>query len=227
MHTVLGEVYTSTDYGDNWKIKHSKGKQMEENLIPANHKISTIILSPADPSIVYFLGTKGVNWFSEDCGVTLKPLNIEKKIQDFKFHPTQREWALASIYTECDDFGDDDCDIHPEIFVTTNMGLKWEKLQNNVIQYEWGKQDSEDGISDKQIIIVKHSDSADIDGPSWSPRNKIILSDDFFKSTRKLVKGGNYFKLTKDYLYSGKVDNKGKKTLTRSLRKYDYTGKED
>ena len=141
---------------------------------------------------------------------------------DLKFHPTQREWALASIFTKCEDFDDPDCIVHPEFYVTTNLGKHWKKLQDDVIQYEWGKQEKDDGVSEKQILIVKRKDNSDSDNLAWNPKNRIILSEDFFKSSKTILKGGSYFKLTKDYLYAGKATGDGKKVLTRALKKYNY-----
>jgi hypothetical protein len=221
VHTIKGEVYQSSDNGSTWKNKHSQRNKDEKNMIPTSHRISMIILSPVDTKIVYFIGNKGVNWVSEDCGDNLKSLNEDKKIHDFKFHPTQREWALSSKYTECTDFGEDDCDLHPEVYVTTDLGKKWIKLQSSVIQYEWGKQSNEDDTPDKQVVVVKHSDDAE-ETIGWNKNNKIIMSNDFFKTKKTLLAGGNYFKLTKDYLYAGKVTKKGQKILTRALKKYGY-----
>lgn len=191
-------------------------------MIPAKHKVVSLILSPADSSLVFFIGTEGMNWVSEDCGENLKSLSGDRKIMDFKFHPTQREWALSSIYTECEYFDDEECDVHPEVYLTTNLGKNWKKLQDNVIQYEWGKQDKDDKVPEKQILIVKHETTDEEEPTTWSRKNKIILSDDFFKTKRVILKGGNYFKQTKDYLYAGKVTPRGKKVLTRALKKYEY-----
>lgn len=95
----MGEVYRSTDKGNTWEFKHDYGSQTGKNLIPSGHRISDVVLSTADPRLVFFIGNKGLNWVSEDCGSTLRSFNSQRKIQGFKFHPTKREWALASLYT--------------------------------------------------------------------------------------------------------------------------------
>ena len=43
--------------------------------------------SPIDEKLVFFLGDKGMNWLSEDCGVSFKPLNNGRMIHEFTFHP--------------------------------------------------------------------------------------------------------------------------------------------
>ena len=200
----------------------SNGTKSGQVLIPSSNKISSIVLSPADPKLIYLIGNKGKNWLSEDCGANLKPLNDDKKLQDIKFHPTQREWAISSIYKSCDDFSDEEWYGHQEIYATTNLGKTWKKLEENIMQYEWGKQSADDNVPNEQIIVVKAKGKKEIQSDSWSVNNDIIVSDDFFKTKRTLLKGGNYFKITKDYLYAGKVTSQETKILTRALKKYQY-----
>lgn len=37
-------------------------------------------ISPVDRKLVFFMGSVGINWLSEDCGATFKPLNNGRKI---------------------------------------------------------------------------------------------------------------------------------------------------
>jgi hypothetical protein len=71
--------------------------------------------SPVDDSLIVFLGTyydfnhstigtHGINWLTEDCGVKLRGLNSGKKIHEFQFHPTEKTWALAATWTACNEF---------------------------------------------------------------------------------------------------------------------------
>jgi hypothetical protein len=70
--------------------------------------------SPVDDSLVVFIGiilkyerymlfvgTHGINWITDDCGANIKGLNSGKKIHEFQFHPTERNWALAATWTDC------------------------------------------------------------------------------------------------------------------------------
>jgi len=46
-------------------------------------KVSSIMQSPADPSMFIFMGTKGINWITEDCGETITVLNTGRKLTAF------------------------------------------------------------------------------------------------------------------------------------------------
>ena len=75
-----------------------------------------------------------MNWLSEDCGETFKPLNNGRKIHDFDFHPLKRGTALASIFTTCEDFtGPEKCEIYKEVYYTEDLGLHWNFLTDKVL----------------------------------------------------------------------------------------------
>lgn len=91
--------------------------------------------SPVDDSLVVFIGkdfkfinanysigTHGINWVTDDCGANVRGLNSGKKIHEFQFHPTERNWALAATWTDCTEFGDEPCKIYKELYVTRDLG---------------------------------------------------------------------------------------------------------
>lgn len=118
-----------------------------------------MVQSPVDDSILVFLGTSGVNWITEDCGANLRALNSGKKIQTFSFHPIQRDWALATSWTSCVEFGDEPCKIYKELYLTRNLGQEWNYLTNYVFDYEWGvskfARDKGIKIPDERIFITR------------------------------------------------------------------------
>lgn len=99
--------------------------------------MSKLILSPIDPNLVVFLGTNWVNWTTQDCGQTLTALNHGRKIQEFIFHPTERDYALALAYTICEDFGNEPCHFYKELYVTHNLGDTWKLMTSYVYQAGW------------------------------------------------------------------------------------------
>jgi len=68
------------------------------------------------------LGSHGINWITDDCGANVKALNSGKKIHEFMFHPIERSWGLAATWTDCQEFGDDPCQIYKELYLTRDMG---------------------------------------------------------------------------------------------------------
>lgn len=85
------------------------------------------------------LGTHGINWVTEDCGQNLRALNSGKKIHEFNFHPTQRQWALAAGWTSCEEFNDDEpCVVYKELYVTKDLGASWQYLKSYVFDFAWG-----------------------------------------------------------------------------------------
>lgn len=126
-------MYWSPDQGLTWQKKE---EYFEIDKI-AKKDIGTIFdmdMSPIDKNLVFFMGSKGINWLSEDCGNTFKPLNNGWKIHEFAFHPTERGWALASILTKCDDFDDKkNCEIYKEVYYTQDLGIHWNFLADHVV----------------------------------------------------------------------------------------------
>ena len=100
--------------------------------------MSKIIISPVDKSLLIFLGTHGINWVVQECGKReIRALNHGRKIQEFIFHPTERNWGLASAFTLCDDFVDEPCREFKELFLTKDLGETWEIIGTYVVQFSW------------------------------------------------------------------------------------------
>jgi hypothetical protein len=124
--TDTSEVYRSTNKGGSWaemtdlvdSVATAKSKRKADY-----GKISAIVLSPADKRIVFFIGSGGVNFVSENCGGTVRPLNNGSKIHEFEFHPSEPKWALASAWSTCDDFDEEEvCKIYKEVYYSQDLG---------------------------------------------------------------------------------------------------------
>jgi hypothetical protein len=141
--TQINSLYRSDDKGFSWTklndIITSTGKnELEENEHEIG-KVSRILISPVDKNLVVFLGTHGINWISSDCGRhDIKALNHGRKIQEFIFHPTERNWGLASAFTLCEDFKNGEpCRNFKELFLTKDMGDTWDLLSSYVVEFSW------------------------------------------------------------------------------------------
>ncbi len=97
-----------------------------------------MVPSPVDKKIMLFLGTKGVNWITEDCGGTVRALNTGRNIHELLFHPTESQWMLAAAWTNCDEFEKDEkCQIYKELYVSYDSGNSWKFLKNFIVQFKW------------------------------------------------------------------------------------------
>ena len=89
-------------------------------------------------SLMLFLGTEGVNWVTENCGENFRAMNQGRRIEEFMFHPTERNWMLASAWTLCEDFADKEpCKRYKELFVSKDLGKSWEQITQYVFQFSW------------------------------------------------------------------------------------------
>jgi len=48
------------------------------------------------------------------------------------------------------------------------------------------------------------------------------MSEDFFKTEKVLLTGGNQFALTTDYMYAGRIDREGNRKLVMGNRKEKF-----
>jgi phage pi2 protein 07 len=189
-----GTVYRSRDRGLSWKrlkslmMKHA-GQVADENQDIG--KVHKMLQSPVDDQLVVFLGTNGINWVSEDCGGNLSALNSGKRIQEFLFHPTQRNWALAASWTTCAEFEDEPCRIFKELYYTKDTGEEWNYITNYVFDFEWGQskmaKDNSVQIPDDRIWLTRDDTNTKHQSHSkkisWSTNIDLYMSDDYFATS--------------------------------------------
>ena len=96
-----------------------------------------MIPSPVDKSLYIFLGTEGINWITTDCGKKIKAINHGRPINEFIFHPTERNWVLASAWTKCEDPTQENCKAYKELFFSDDLGDHWKLLAKYVVQFQW------------------------------------------------------------------------------------------
>ena len=221
--TETSSVYQSSNKGFTWiklnDMLHQKGiKELEQDekeviiLYIKIGKVSKMLISPVDKSLVIFLGTHGINWICNDCrNVGFKALNHGKKIQEYSFHPTERNWGLASALTLCEDFKNEPCFIYKELYLTKDLGHTWQFIASYVVQFSWGI-DLSNVMNSKNIIpieriLISHEPRGKGNQKTigWNYKIDFVYSDDFFKTTKISVNKGNKFLLTKDYLFVAQV----------------------
>lgn len=200
--TQSNTLYRSENEGFTWKrmteILERQGK---------SGKVNTVIISDADDSSIAILGKQGSNWYSSDCGKTIKPITIGKSLDEFQFHPTDKNLALAATWTRCTDFADGPCAINKELYFTRDSGEHWKYLANYVVQFSWGHRGLNSNISNvipKTRIYITHIGDDSAKGhqkmKGWNQDVDFSYSDDYFKSYTTVIKGGNKFLITDSFI---------------------------
>ena len=187
------KLYRSESSGNSWKPVQSD----------SIHQIEKLVTSKADPKLLAFLGKQGQNWYSEDCGKTVKALNYNKPITNFQFNPKKRAWGLAESWTKCVE-ADLDCIESKTLYITKDLGENWEALLDHVVQFSWG---SEGFISElttsipfERIYASQNSKPVQSLRAGWNFDINFIVSDDFFVNHEVLVPHGNKFLLADRYI---------------------------
>lgn len=211
--TENNSLYQSDDKGFNWKklndILLNTGKEQLEPDDNEIGKVSELLPSPVDKNLVLFMGTHGINWITEDCGRKIKALNHGRKIHELVFHPTERNWLLASAYTIHEDFVNEPYKNFKEVFSTQDLGENWKILLGYVLQFNWGVASEEHikaGIPKQRIIATYDPKGKGHQKEiGWNYKFDLIYSDDFFVTKKIGLQKGNKFLITKDYMYVAQV----------------------
>ena len=206
--TLKNSVYRSENGGFAWR-------QLKEILVRQGRatsgdprsigKVVSLQLSPVDKRLVVMLGSKGINWLSDDCGKTIWALNYGKPIYNFQFHPLQRDWGLAASWTVCNEIQSESCALYKELYVTKDLGVTWTLVTGYVVQFSWA-QDSLDPYLQRRLpedrIYVTYIPGASghQSTEGWTHKVNMVKSDDYFQTTTTLVPRGNKFILSSKFI---------------------------
>ncbi|MCQ2817742.1 MAG: hypothetical protein MJ252_10800 [archaeon] len=208
--TQTNSVYKSSDKGFSWKNltptfmeKATQELGKEEGKIG---KVTTMLHSPVDKSLIVFLGNEGFSWYIEGCGENIRALFQGRPINEYIFHPTERNWGLASAYSLCEDYVGEPCRIVKELYVTQNLGDDWKILGDYINQFAWGILNEnmiKAGIPKERIIVTYQPKGRghQKEDKKWNYKIDLVYSDDFFQTKIVGNRKGNRFLLTDKYLY--------------------------
>ena len=187
-------AYRSENSGYSWK----------EVPIPNSSKISKIVSSKADQRMQAFLGTEGTNWYTEDCGKTVKTLNYMSPMEEFHFHPKMRNWGLAGSWKKCSQT-EETCKKYRALYMTKDLGATWEMILDYVVQFAWAFEGLNDDITkdfpDSRIYVTRNGDNEkDQKLSGWNYAVDFLRSDDFFSSSDVIVPHGNKFLLSDKFI---------------------------
>jgi hypothetical protein len=187
-------VYRSESSGNTWKpVLPSSG----------SWKLKKFVFSRADARLVAFLGKDGTNWYSEDCGRTIKSLTYDSSMEDFQFHPKMRSWGLAGSWRRCLDPAETDCVKGRALYLTKDLGASWNMILPSVMQFSWGSQGLDDDVTrdfpQERVYVTRDTDPSTAK-TGWNYEMEFIRSDDFFSTYEVIVPHGNKFLLANRYV---------------------------
>jgi len=220
--TETSSVYRSKDKGNTWEKLNptliDDAKNIRENKKDKIGKVAQMIQSPVDPTLLFFLGTEHFSWIIEDCGDKIRTLDAGRPINEFIFHPTERNWALVSAYTLCEDFHNEPCRIVKELYVTRTLGDDWKLLGDYISDFSWGVLNSQHiskGIPKTRILVTYMPRGRGNQDKllKFSYKNDFVYSDDFFDTKITGVRKGNKFLLTQNDLYVSEVIDQEKQIV--------------
>eukprot|EP01017_Pseudomicrothorax_dubius_P047392 TRINITY_DN8513_c0_g1_i1.p1 TRINITY_DN8513_c0_g1~~TRINITY_DN8513_c0_g1_i1.p1 ORF type:complete len:788 (-),score=111.71 TRINITY_DN8513_c0_g1_i1:1083-3446(-) len=201
--TEMGFVYKSQEKGPTFSKLNdhifSKGE---------DSTIAWFIRHPSNHEMIIFVGSKGVNWVTEDCGKTARKLALGKGIIEIDFHPTEEKWIIASSWTKCEDFIETSCEIYKELFVSRDMGEHWNLIASGVIQFSWFPSLEDNEASKRRILLL--SQNHGLLKLKGELEYTLSYSDDFFQTSKVLFNRARHFVLSSNFLFVAGVNQEDK-----------------
>ena len=203
--TAAGYLYRSEHHGFEWQNITKEIAKLPNHGKNPDVGLEQIIQNPVDTHVVLLMGDDGQNYVTEDCGVSIRKFETEKKFHQFQFHPMNRDWLLAATWTSCaPDDDPDDCSHYKELYVSKDLGKTWQFVEEYILQFSWGME----GVYQlftvpEQRIIIAHITKKEGHQvhEEWVKDAEIALSDDLFKTQKTLVSGGNKFLISDHFMF--------------------------
>lgn len=142
-------------------------------------------------------------------------------VSDFKLHPTQPAWILASVHSrgclkgavanpsaaeaaEEAQFGEADARTlcYQRLMLSLDNGHNWKQIVSHVIQFDWGAPAPKGSVEEKRVYVTGYLEN-DVQPvtTSWDPNIHFMTSTDFFLDAELLVAHGNRFFTGHGYLF--------------------------
>ena len=232
-------VYKSKDNGKTWlnleqTLTQTANKEKEKEIIgkPVENikekakeetetgKVGRIKQSPIDPSLLIFIGTQQISWIVENCGDKITANILGRPVSDWVFHPIERNWALVSADSVCEDFinSGEPCRIVRELYVTQTLGNDWKLLGDYIKEYAWGVNslNVKKGIPKERILLTylpggRGSQKKTV---AYSYKYDFVYSDNFFRTKIVGVRKSSKFFIKNDVLYVAQVEDQELQIIT-------------
>lgn len=196
--------------------------------------VRKIIQSSSNKGQLIFIGFQGVSWVTKDCGDSYSELATGRPLDDFAFHPVNPEWVLASAFLPC--LENERCDTRKELFLSKNFLNEQNKTTSwmllgceGVETFAWGipepdpasslilgsnspdsepiEQDESSEIPMERILATVHVKSKEKGKEEGEPFTDLVVSDDFFQTSKVIAPFGINFAIFPKYLFVIKLSS--------------------
>ena len=101
---------------------------------------------------MYFIGSNGINWITEDFGKKIKAINTGIIMENYLIHPSEPTWGLFSTVDSKININSDNNNnntinttnitntinsVNRKVYYTSDYGMTYKLLVSHVFQYEW------------------------------------------------------------------------------------------
>lgn len=156
---------------------------------------------------VVLVQTEGsLSFITTNCGRTFKAMFTREPVVKYLFNPS-KDKLLVGLFDVSIAGGK----VSKELKLSTDLGETWTSIAKDVYSAAWAYSPSLHGakspIPHERLLVVKGNPAKPDSGYS------LLYSDDYFKTSKLLLDGGNRFAITQFYLYAARVESEKTKEI--------------
>lgn len=141
-------------------------------------------------------------------------MNQGRNVQEFQFHPKEKDWLLAAAWSKCEDYEGEPCKVVKELYYSQNFGEEWTLIEDYVVQFGWATQLNHFMVPNQRILVALDPEGEGHQKlKGWSNTVHLVYTDDFFNSSTVILERGNKFVLTDRFLYGVQVADEQKQDV--------------
>lgn len=212
-------VYISKDEGKTWQdqtpkyhgaitstVKGSKPDSITPPWDEPAVSIKKIVVSKADPKVVFLTSTGTTHFMTCDCGLTWSAVyTAQVNFDNVILHPKDKKMILASAMTkDCSD-SDSAGACFRNLYISKDHGKTWTYLMNYVVQFDWVHslaRDQAKGLPmDGIVATVFRTKSGNQKFGYWDRDIDFVYTEDLFKTVNVEIRHGNRFLFTDKFLF--------------------------
>jgi len=176
-----------------------------ENLPDSKFRIQSLQVSPVDTGRIFLLGPSTLHWTTDNGGRSYQLVNHNMRIHEVKMHPRQAESVLVSTMTErCHDmYANGVC--YKNLFLSKDFGRSFKFMHHYIVQFDWAHSLPKHHANNYALETIFFTEYEIKGGNqkfgSWQQGINFCITRDYFKNIKVLVKRGNRFLFTSEYMF--------------------------